>query len=128
MARKVKLPKPDLIVEFERHTGSTHFHIFSIESMIETLSSDTLNQEGAQDFRHLALAIKVDARTPTEAVVQWFLRNPDEYAEALDGVCHWEQSPAEVDQETFKAWTVKKMNNVDTHNVRWTDVFCEVFL
>ena len=77
MARLVKLPKPDLIAEFERHTGSTQFHIFSIESVIEALSSAELNHWDAQDFRHLALAIQLDlARTPTEAVVQWFLKIP----------------------------------------------------
>lgn len=129
MARLVKLPKPDLIAEFERHTGSTQFHIFSIESVIEAFSSEELNQWYAQDFRHLALAIQLDlARTPTEAVVQWFLKNTDRYTEALHGVCRWEQSPSEVDQKAFEAWTVEKMENVDTQNVRWSDVFCELFL
>lgn len=129
MAQPVKLPKPDLIAEFERHTGSTHFHIFSIESVIEGLSSAELNNSDAQDFRHLALAIKLDlAPTPTEAVVQWFMENPDKYKEALHGICRWEQSPSEVDLDVFKIWAVEKMKNIDSQNVRWMDVFCELFL
>ena len=129
MARLVKLPKPELIAEFECFTGSTDFHIFTIESVIEVFSSAVLNIVNAQDFRHLALAIRLDlARTPTEAVIQWFLKNPDRYAEALHSVCRWEQSPAEVDQKAFEEWTVEKMKNVDPQNVSWIEVFCELFL
>lgn len=128
-ARLVKLPKPDLISEFERHTGSTHFHVFSIESVIEGLSSEELNNSDAQEFRHLACAIKLDlAQTPTEEVVQWFLENADKHKEALRGVCLWEHSPSEVDLDAFKNWTVEEMKNIDAQKVRWMDVFCELFL
>ena len=129
MSRLVKLPKPDLVAEFERHTGSTQLHIFSIESVIEALSSAELNHWNPQDFRQLALAIKLDlARTPTEAVVQWFLKNTDSYNEATQGVCRWDQSPSEVDMNAFEAWTTEKMKNIDAKEVRWVDVFCELFL
>ncbi len=127
--RLVKLPKPDLIAEFEHHTGSRHFHIFSIESIIEGLSTGELNYPDAQNFRHLASAFKLDrALTPTEIVEEWFKNNPEIYKEALRGVCYWEQSPSEVDMAAFEAWTVEKMKNVDAHNVQWMAVFCELFL
>ncbi len=127
MAHSVKLPNPDLIAEFQFYTGSIDLHISTIESVIEVLSSSELNNS-AQDFRHLALAIKLDARTPTDAVVQWFLKNPDKYTEALHGICRWERCPSEVDQKAFEAWTVEQMKDIESQNIQWLDVFCELFL
>jgi hypothetical protein len=128
-ARLVKLPKPDLIAEFERYTGSKHFHIFSSESVINGLSSEELNHSRAQDFRHLASAIKLDlAQTSTEKVVQWFQENTDKYHEAIHGVCCWRQSPSEVDLDVFKTWTVEEMRDIEAQKVRWGEVFCQLFL
>jgi predicted nucleic acid-binding protein len=128
-ARLVKLPKPELLAEFERYTGSNELRVLSIESVINILSSSALNDWSATDFRHLAIAIKLDlARTPTEAVVQWFLKHPEKYQEAESSVCNWHESPGEVDQEAFKEWATKNINNIDASSVCWTDVFCELFL
>jgi hypothetical protein len=130
-ARTVKLPKPDLIAEFEHHTGGSQLHILSIEAVIETLSSAQLYAHAAQDFRHLALAVRIDlARNPTGAVLQWFLNNPDIYSTAIRGVCYWSYSPSEVDMEEFRAWTIKKMklSPAESEKVNWSVVFCELFL
>jgi hypothetical protein len=128
-ARLVKLPKPELLAEFERHTGSNELRVLSIESVINGLSSQAINRWSAQDFRHLANAIKLDLTpTPTEAVVQWFLKHPEKYKEAMSSVCNWYDNPGEVDQAAFKEWTTNNISNIDTSNVCWMDVFCELFL
>lgn len=128
-ARFVKLPKPDLLAEFERRTGGEQLHILSTESVVEVLSSGELNRRDPQDFRHLAMAFKIDlGRTPTEAVVQWFLKNPDTIGEAIRGVCYWARSPSEVDMKAFEAWTATRMGNIDPATVDWGAVFCELFL
>jgi len=118
-----------VIAEFERHTGGKELHIFSIESVIEAFSSVELNHMRAQEFRNLALAVKVDlTRTPTDAAVHWFLTHRDKYTEALHSVCRWEQSPSEVDQKAFRAWASEHMEDIEGEKVNWTMVFCELFL
>lgn len=130
-ARIVKLPKPDLMAEFEKFTGSDKLYILSIDAAIDALSSDRLNPRDAQDFRHMALAVRVDlARSPTEAVKQWFLKNPDARTAAIKGVCNWGYSPSEVDMQAFADWTIErmKMNATEAEEVDWGSVFCEFFL
>jgi hypothetical protein len=56
------------------------------------------------------------------------MENPDKYEEALHGVCHWEQSPSEVNMKAFETWIVEEMQTIDAENVRWMDVFCKLFL
>lgn len=128
-ARSVKLPKSDLVDEFERATEGGALRIWSLETIADAMSSSELNPHDAAAFRHLALATQVDlARTPTEAVVQWFLNHPDRYKEALDGVCGWRESPSEVDQAAFAAWTIEKIEKVKEDEVEWSEVFVELFL
>jgi hypothetical protein len=128
-ARGVKLPNPDLVAEFRAATGSTDVHVLSIESVIEVLSSVELNTDNAKEFRHMAMAVQVDlARTPNEAVMQWFLRNPEIYKEAIQSVCRWERCPSEVDQEAFRHWTAARMREVDPEKVDWGEIFCQLFI
>jgi hypothetical protein len=128
-ARFVRLPKPDLLDEFERRTGGEHLHFYSTEAVFEVLSSAELNARDAQDFRHLAMALRIDlGRTPTEAIVQWFLKNPDAIGEAISGVCYWADSPSEVDMKGFESWAAKRIDNVDPQTIDWVMVFCELFL
>ncbi|NOJ81607.1 PIN-like domain-containing protein [Myxococcus xanthus] len=130
-ARRLKLPKPELIAEFEHHTGSRQFHILSIDSLVGILSSVQLNSYRAQQFRHLAHALLVDlARDPTEMALQWFLSNPEAVSEAIKGVCYWHYSPSEVDQDAFVAWATEqmKLSDPDAKKVHWSVVFCEFFI
>ncbi len=130
-ARGLKLPKPELIAEFEHQTGSRQLHILSIESLIGILSSVQLNSYRAQQFRHLAHALRVDlARDPTELALQWFLSNPEAVSEAIRGVCYWHYSPSEVDHEAFVAWATEqmKLKDSDAKKVHWDVVFCEFFI
>lgn len=129
-ARLVKLPNPDLVAEFESYTGSSQIHVLSIEAAIGILSSEDFNPGEEQDFRHLSLAVKQIARTPTEKVVHWFFKNPNMYVEALEGVCRWEYSPDEVDIDEFKDWTVQRMNikSEGLEDIGWNKIFCELFL
>ncbi len=129
VAQVVKLPKADLLDEFDRATGGGVLRIFSLETVADAMSSSELNSRDAADFRHLALATQVDlARTPFEAVVQWFLNHPDRYKEALDGVCRWRESPSEVDQDAFATWTAERIEKLKKDQVEWSNVLVELFL
>jgi hypothetical protein len=129
IVRHVKLPKPDLLDEFEEHTGGGDLHILSIDSVISILSSPERSIR-SQEFRNLALGIKISlTRTPTEAVINWFLTHEDKYTQAVRGVCGWHSSPSEVDQNAFREWTTTQMGkDLDPTGVEWTTVFCELFL
>jgi uncharacterized iron-regulated membrane protein len=125
----MKLPKADLVDEFERATNGGTLRVWSLKTVVDAMSSSELNRVGAADFRHLALATQVDlARTPTEAVVQWFLNHPDRYQEAVEGVCRWRESPSEVDQAAFATWTAENIEKLEQDNVDWNEVFLELFL
>jgi hypothetical protein len=75
------------------------------------------------------LAARIDlARTPTEAVIAWFLKNPGLLDEATAGVCHWKASPSEVDQDAFVKWVSDRTDLAKNEAVVWGDVFVELFL
>ena len=123
---RLKLPKPDLEAEFARTAGG-QFHVWAVSTVVGALSSPSFGSMRIAEFRHLARATQV-ARSPTEEVVDWFLWNPERYAEAVKGVCYWESTPAEVDQSEFKAWTIAAMRDIKAARVDWDAVFLALFL
>jgi hypothetical protein len=60
--------------------------------------------------------------------VQFFLKNRDQYKEALKGVCYWRHTPSEVDFDAFKTWTAERLKGIDPEIVQWGEAFCELFL
>ena len=123
------IPSPQLVHEFQLHTGSSDFHIIDMEFLSNLLFSLEYNPLNYSQFEQLALAVQVDSEiSPTQQVVQWFAKNRSEYENALKGVCRWYYDPSEVDIDKLHEWATERIQNINLDLVNWTDVFCELFL
>ena len=128
-AQDLRLPNPELLAEFQRHTGGEGIIFATIEQIIEKLGSTADNAMEAAEFSQLAQATR-SIRTPTDSVVDWIYSSEDVYHEGLRGVAYWERSPGEVDQEKFKAWCCEKMKDtkIPFDKVDWMSVFAALYI
>lgn len=128
-AQDLRLLNPDLLAEFQRHTGGDGVIFATIEQVIDKLGSTAYNAIEAAEFSQLAQATR-SHRTPTDNVVDWIYSSEEVYNEGLRGVAHWEFSPGEVDQDEFETWCREKMKDtrISLDKVDWGDVFVALYL
>ncbi|WP_149086503.1 PIN domain-containing protein [Pseudomonas prosekii] len=128
-AKDLRLPNPELLLEFQRHTGGDGITFATIEQVTEMLGSTAHNSLEVAEFSQLAQATRSN-RTPTDSVVDWISSSKDLYNEGLRGVAYWQFSPGEVDTEEFEAWCRKKLKDtkIPFDKVDWGDVFVALYL
>lgn len=128
-ACSIRLPNPELITEFHRHTGSEEIVFATIEQVVEALSSTDHNLIDAARFSHLAQAAQ-SSRTPTDRVVDCIHSSEKLYDEGLKGVAYWNRSPDEVNMENFKEWCYERLKDTDIpfEKVNWENVFVALYL
>jgi hypothetical protein len=128
-AQGLHLPNPDLLAEFEHHTGGDELRFATVSQVIQELASTEYNTIDAVEFRQLALAIRA-TRTPTDQAVDWFKDEPEAYSEALTGAAGWHFSPDEVDPDAFEAWCRHQMKStpIPLDKVDWMTVFHALFI
>jgi len=128
-AQDLRLPNPELLAEFQRHTGGDEIVFATIEQVIETLASTANNMESAAEFGELAQAIR-SSRTPTDQAVDWIHGSEDVYNAGLRGVAAWDFSPSEVDMDAFEAWCREQMKDtrIPLDKVDWQLVFVVLYL
>ena len=128
-AQDLRLPNPELLAEFQRHTGGYGIIFATIEQVIETLASTAHNTVDAVEFRELAQAIR-SSRTPTDQAVDWIHGSEDVYNTGLQGIASWDFSPSEVDMDAFEAWCREQMKdtNIPLDKVNWLLVFAALYL
>ncbi|WP_105624999.1 PIN domain-containing protein [Cronobacter malonaticus] len=129
VAQDLRLLNPDLLAEFQQHTGGDGVIFATIEQIIDKLGSTAHNTIEAAEFSQLAQATRTH-RTTTDSVVDWIYGSKGVYNEGLRGVAYWEFSPDEVDQEEFEAWCREKMKDtgIPLDNVDWGSVFVALYL
>ena len=128
-AQDLRLPNPELLTEFRRHTGGGEIIFATIEQVIETLASTARNTVDAVEFRELAQAIR-SSRTPTDQAVDWIRGSENVYNAGLRGVASWDRSPSEVDMNAFEAWGREQMKatKISLDKVDWQLVFVALYL
>ncbi len=128
-SQNLRLPNPDLLAEFHRHTGGEEIVFATIQQVVETLSSTDHNLMDAASFSYLAQAAQ-SSRTPTDQVVDWIQSSEKLYEEGLKGVAYWERSPGEVDMDEFQAWCRDRLRESDIlfDKVDWDNVFVALYL
>lgn len=128
-AQDLRLPNPELIAEFEMHTGGSGIIFATIEQVIETLASTAHNPIEAVQFRELAQALR-SSRTPTDQAVDWIHRSEEVYNIGLRGAAFWYSSPSEIDMDVFEAWCRDQMKDttIPLDKVNWTQVFTGLYI
>lgn len=128
-AQDLRLPNPELLAEFQRHTGGRGIIFATIEQVIEALASTAHNTVGAVEFRELAQAIR-SSRTPTDQAVDWIHGSEVVFNAGLRGIASWDLSPAEVDMDAFEAWCREQMKDtkIPLNKVDWSLVFYALYL
>lgn len=127
--RNLRLPNPELLAEFHRHTGGEEIVFATVQQVVEALSSTDYNLMDAATFSHLAQAAQ-SSRTPTDRVVDWIHSSENLYKEGLRGVAYWERSPGEVNMENFQEWCRERLRDSDIpfEKVEWDNVFVALYL
>lgn len=128
-AQDLRLPNPELLAEFQKHTGGSEIIFATIEQVIDTLASTEHNPVDAENFRELAQAMR-SRRNPTDQAVDWIQGSKDAYNKGLQGVASWVFSPDEVDMDAFEAWCCEQMKdtNIPLDKVNWQLVFVALYL
>ncbi|SDA53955.1 MULTISPECIES: PIN domain-containing protein [unclassified Janthinobacterium] len=128
-AQNLRLPNPELLLEFQMHTGGSGIVFATIEQVIETLASTAHNTIDAIQFRELARALR-SSRTPTDQAVDWIHRSEDVFHAGLRGPASWDISPSEVNMDEFEAWCRHQMIGIDIplDKVKWSLVFAALYL
>jgi PIN like domain len=124
-----RLPNPELLAEFQCHTGGNGIIFAAIEQIVEALASTVDNTLDAIRFKALAEAIRA-SRTPTDQAVEWIHGSQDVYDTGLRGAAWWGHSPDEVDMRLFEVWCreVMKDTKIPLEKVDWMLVFVALYL
>ncbi|MFK3768915.1 PIN-like domain-containing protein [Pseudomonas putida] len=127
--RNLRLPNPELLAEFQRHTGGTDIIFATIQQVVEALSSTDHNVIEAAQYSHLAQAVQ-STRNPTDRVVDWIHSSDALYREGLRGVAYWHRSPDEVNMEHFEEWCRDRLRDseIPFEKVDWSNVFVALYL
>jgi hypothetical protein len=128
-AQDLRLPNPELLAEFQMHTGGSEIVFATIDQVIETLASTAHNPIDALEFMELAQALRSN-RTPTDQAVNWIHKSEEVYKIGLRGVASWDFSPSEVDMNAFETWCRDQMKDttIPLDKVNWSQVFTALYL
>ncbi|MCW2097919.1 UNVERIFIED_ORG: hypothetical protein EDF86_1791 [Pseudomonas psychrophila] len=128
-AGNLRLPNPDLVAEFQRHTKGEDIIFATVQQVVDALGSTDHNVIDAATYTYLAQAAQ-SSRTPTDRVVDWIQSSEALYTEGLRGVAFWDRSPGEVDQEKFQEWCRDRLKDSDIpfDKVDWGNVFLALYL
>lgn len=128
-AQDLRLPNPELLAEFQKHTGGGEITFATVEQVIETLASTAHNPIEVLQFRDLSQALK-SRRSPTDQAVDWIYGLKDVYKDGLYGAASWQFSPSEVDMDVFEAWCRDQMKDtaIPLDKVEWSTVFAALYI
>jgi hypothetical protein len=129
VTRDLRLPNPELLAEFHRHTGDDGLLFATIQQVVETFSSTNYSALDAAVFSHLAQATQSN-RTPTDRVVDWIHNSEELYEEGSKVVAGWERSTGELDLNKFKTWCREKLKDsgIPFEKVAWGSVFFALYM
>lgn len=121
---------PWLQEEFESKINDGEIAFANIPEIVEILYSPDLNPIAFEEFKSLAKTIDIELKnSETNKVIEWLIINGRQLHYLRTELCNYDNDPGEVDFNKFKKWCTENIKaDIDFNQVKWIDVFMNLFL
>ncbi len=121
---------PSLEYEFSTNIGeSAKFKTINIKLLAELLANQ-YSDEQENYYPNLSQAVKYNWNmSETQKLSIWLGERKDLITEAINGVCKWEESPAEIYEDKLKEWIIEKTQlDLNYNEIHWGTIIVEHFI